>query len=111
MSVVLAMMQFSSRATRVGSRELLASHDLVGLSVLYAGLVTISVAWMALSPTLIAGYATLFGIYFAGHAWVLAFAGGAWLQAIVRLLMAAAALLAAYLVWSDETEPPPSGEE
>ncbi len=102
LSVVLALVHFSTRPGVGVSSELLANYDLVGLSMLYAGLVTMTVAWMALSRQLLSGYAVLYGVYYAGQTWVLLWSGGPnWLRAGGALIMAAAALVGAYMAWVD----------
>ncbi|MFQ5744650.1 MAG: hypothetical protein ACE5HV_13825 [Acidobacteriota bacterium] len=105
-SVALALIHFSARANLEVEPALRASNDLVGLSMLFAGLVTVSVAWMALSPQLLAGYAALYGIYYGGYAWVLLFAAAEWQLTAAALLMAVASLLAAYLTWTSRAEGP-----
>jgi hypothetical protein len=102
LSVVLALVHFSGRSGVGVSPGQLADYDLVGLSMLYAGLVTMTVAWMALSRQLISGYAVLYGVYYAGQAWVLLFSGMPnWLRAGGAIIMAAAALVGAYMAWID----------
>lgn len=102
LSVVLALVHFSTRSGVGVGRDLLANYDLVGLSMLYAGLVTMTVAWMALSRQLLSGYAVLYGVYYAGQAWVLLWSGVPnWLRAGGALVMAAAALVGAYMAWID----------
>jgi hypothetical protein len=102
LSVALALAHFSARASAIVSRDALADYDLVGLSMLYAGLVTMTVAWMALSRQLLAGYAVLYGVYYAGQTWVLLWSGAPnWLRAGGALVMAAAALVGAYMAWTD----------
>jgi len=102
LSVALALVHFSTRASIQGTRADLANYDLVGLSMLYAGLVTMTVAWMALSRQLLSGYAALYGVYYAGQTWVLFWAGASnWLRAGGTLIMAAAALVGAYMAWID----------
>jgi hypothetical protein len=102
LSVALALVHFSTRSGLGESSRLLADYDLVGLSMLYAGLVTMTVAWMALSRQLLSGYAVLYGVYCAGQAWVLLFSGMPnWLRAGGAIIMAAAALVGAYMAWID----------
>ena len=102
LSVVLALVHFSARSGVKADGVLLANYDLVGLSMLYAGLVTMTVAWMALSRPLLSGYAVLYGVYCAGQTWVLLWSGGPnWLRAVGALIMAAAALVGAYMAWTD----------
>ena len=105
LSVVLALVHFSTRASVEGGQSLLANYDLVGLSMLYAGLVTMTVAWLALSRQLLAGYALLYGVYCGGQTWVLLWSGVPnWLRAGGALLMAAAALVGAYMAWIDRSD-------
>jgi hypothetical protein len=102
LSVVLALVHFSTRSGIAGGPGLLADYDLVGLSMLYAGLVTMTVAWLALSRQLLSGYAALYGVYCAGQAWVLLLSGiPNWLRAGGPIIMAAAALVGAYMAWAD----------
>lgn len=102
LSVVLAVVHFSTRFGVVADADSLANYDLVGLSMLYAGLVTMTVAWMALSRPLLAGYAVLYGVYYAGQTWVLLWSGVPnWLRAGGASVMAAAALVGAYMAWID----------
>lgn len=103
LSVALALAHFATRSALQGNDALRASHDLVGLSMLYAGLVTVSVAWLVLGRQLVAGYATLYGVYLAGHTWILLWAGfDYWLRAGAALLMAVAAFAAAIMAWTDK---------
>ena len=100
--MVLALVHFSTRSEAGSGGVLLANYDLVGLSMLYAGLVTMTVAWMALSRPLLSGYAVLYGVYYAGQTWVLLWSGGPnWLRAGGALIMAVAALVGAYMAWID----------
>lgn len=99
-SVAFGFLHFATRATTAGPAEVRVSYDLVGLSMIFAGLVTISVAWMALSPQIFAGFATLFGIYQAGHGWILLLAGISWARAVTSIILAIASLLAAWLAWA-----------
>lgn len=107
LSVMLALLHFSTRTRLPGDPGLRVGWDLVGLSMLFAGLVTITVAWMALSAQLMSGYATLYGVYYLGHTWVLLFAGPSnWLRALAALAMATGSLIAAWLAWTDRFEGP-----
>ena len=101
--MVLALVHFSTRSGIGVSPAMLADYDLVGLSMLYAGLVTMTVAWLALSRQLLSGYATLYGVYYAGQAWVLLLSGiPNWLRAGGAIILAAAALVGAYMAWMDD---------
>ena len=92
LSVLLAVWHFVNRGELVADAATRATHDLNGLSMLFAGLVTVAVAWMAVSPRLTAAYAALYGVYNAAYAWILFFAGISWTQAGLTALLAVAAL-------------------
>lgn len=110
-SVALALWHFATRGELVGDATMAATYDLNGLSMLYAGLVTIAVAWMAGAPRLVAAYAILYAIYYAGHAWILGLGGISWNRAGIALLLAAASAGAAYLSWAaEDAEKAPSAE-
>lgn len=100
LSVVFALLHFNTRMSLEAQGALQAAHDLVGLSMIFAGLVTISVAWLALSPQILTGYSILVGIYYAGYGWILLFAGLNVLRAGGALLLALTAFVAAYLAWA-----------
>lgn len=107
LSVMLAMLHFATRTRLPADPTVRAAWDLVGLSMMFAGLVTITVAWMALSAALLAGYGALYGVFYAGHAWVLLFAGpDNWFRAVAALALAVAALAAAWFAWIDRFEGP-----
>jgi len=84
----------------VAQATIRATHDLNGVSMLFAGLVTVAVAWMAVSSRLIAGYAGLYGVYYLCYAWILLFARISWQQAVVATVIATAALFASGKAWS-----------
>lgn len=100
-SVFVGLWHFASRAELVADPAMRAARDLNGLSMLFAGLVTVCVAWMAVSPQLVTGYATLYGIYAAAYAWVLLFARISFRQAGVMAMLAIAALFAAINAWTE----------
>ena len=100
-------MHFVGRGSLEGEPAVRASQDLVGLSMLFAGLVTITVAWVTLSAQLLSGYAVLYGAYYGGHAWVQLFAGIGWPRGIASLVLALASFLAAYLIWAGADKAPP----
>lgn len=106
-SVAFALMHFVGRGSLEGEPAVRASQDLVGLSMLFAGLVTITVAWVTLSAQLLSGYAVLYGAYYGGHAWVQLFAGIGWPRGIASLVLALASFLAAYLIWAGADKAPP----
>jgi len=107
LSVLLAMMHFTMRTNLPIDPALRAGWDLVGLSMLFAGLVTVTVAWMALSSQLLSGYATLYGVYYLGHTWVLLFSGPSnWLRALAAFAMATGSFIAAWQAWTDRFEGP-----
>jgi hypothetical protein len=95
LSVLLAVWHFANRGELVADAATRATHDLNGLSMLFAGLVTVAVAWMAVSPRLTAAYAALYGVYNAAYAWILFFAGISWTKAGLTAILAIAALFAA----------------
>lgn len=101
-SVMLALWHFYTRNDLVADAATRATRDLNGLSMLFAGLVTLAVAWMAVSPQLTAAYGALYGIYSAAYAWVLFFSGISWTQAILTAILAVAALFAASNAWTGE---------
>jgi hypothetical protein len=108
-SIFVGLWHFASRAELVANPAMHAARDLNGLSLLFAGLVTICVAWMAVSPQLVTGYAALYGVYAAAYAWVLLFARISFLQAGLMAMLAAAALFAAVNAWTErhrEDKPP-----
>ena len=108
-SIALALWHFATRRDLVADAVTRATHDLNGLSMLFAGVVTVAVAWMAVSPQLVAGYAALYGVYFAGYAWILLFAGISWVQAIIAGGLAIASLFAASNAWATRhAKPPPA---
>jgi hypothetical protein len=100
-SVFVGLWHFASRAELVADPAMRAARDLNGLSMLFAGLVTVCVAWMAVSPELVTGYAVLYGIYAAAYAWVLLFARISFGQAAMMAVLATAALFAAVNAWSE----------
>lgn len=100
-SVLLSLWHFMNRSELVADAVTRATHDLNGLSMLFAGVVTVAVAWMAVSNQLLAGYAALNGIYFAAYAWILLFAGISWSQAAVSAVIAVASLFAASNAWTE----------
>ena len=69
----------------------------------------VAVAWMAVSPQLVAGYATLYGIYYAAYAWILFFARISWPQAVVAAALAVASLFAASNTWLGRADRPRRG--
>jgi len=105
-SVLLSLWYFINRGELVANAATRATHDLNGLSMLFAGVVTVAVAWMAVSEQLVAGYATLLGVYFAAYAWILLFAGISWSQAAVSAAIAIAALFAASNAWTGNRSAP-----
>ena len=107
-SIALAVWHFATRRELDIDAVTGATHDLNGLSMLFAGVVTVAVAWMAVSRHLVAGYAVLFGVYFAGYAWILFFARISWMQAAVAGGLAVASLFAASNAWAARhpEEPP-----
>jgi len=100
-SVFVGLWHFASRAELVANPAMHAARDLNGLSLLFVGLVTICIAWMAVSPQLVTGYAALYGVYAAAYAWVLLFARISFLQAVLMAMLAAAALFAAVNAWTE----------
>lgn len=100
-SVMLGLWHFSTRGELAADAATRATYDLNGLSMLFAGLVTLAVAWMAVSPQLTAAYGALYGVYSAAYAWVLFFSGISWTQALVTAGLAVAALFAASNAWTD----------
>jgi hypothetical protein len=98
-SILLGVLHFTHRADLVANAVTRAAHDLNGLSMLFAGVVTVAVAWMAVSEKLVAGYAALSGVYFAAYAWILFFAGISWSRAAICVGIAVAALFAASNAW------------
>lgn len=99
-SIALAVWHFATRGELVADAVTRATQDLNGLSMLFAGVVTVAVAWMAVSRHLVAGYAALFGVYFAGYAWILFFARISRMQAAVAGGLAVASLFAASNAWA-----------
>lgn len=102
-SVLLALWHFYNRNEIAADAVTRATRDLNGLSMLFAGLVTLAVAWMAVSPQLTAAYGALYGIYSAAYAWVLFFSGISWTQGILTAILAVAALFAASNAWAGES--------
>lgn len=100
LSMLLALWHFANRDELVTDAATRATHDLNGLSMFFAGLVTVAVAWMAVSPHLTAAYAALYGVYNAAYAWILFFAGISWPRAGVTAILAVAALFAASNAWT-----------
>ncbi|MGD8328424.1 MAG: hypothetical protein PVJ49_03245 [Acidobacteriota bacterium] len=100
-SVLLALWHFYNRGDLVADAATRAAHDLNGLSMMFTGLVTLAVAWMAVSPQLTAAYGALYGIYNAAYAWILFFSGISWTQAGMLALLAVAALFAATNAWAE----------
>ena len=80
-AVLLSLWHFYNRGELAADAVTRATHDLNGLSMLFGGLVTIAVAWMAVSPRLTAAYGALYGIYNAAYAWILFFSGISWTRA------------------------------
>ncbi len=105
-SILLAVIHFVGRGEMVATAATRATHDLNGLSMLFAGVVTVAVAWMAVSETLVAGYAALNGLYFAAYAWILFFAGISWSRAAICALIAVATLFAATNAWAGRKKLP-----
>ena len=105
LSVAMGLWHFATRHELAVDAAARATHDLNGLSMLFAGLVTVAVAWMAVSPQLLAGYAALYGVYYICYAWILLFAGISWRQAVVAAVIAVAALFAASNAWSGDYHP------
>ena len=116
-SVVMGLWHFATRgelvtaATTLATQDELvaqattrATHDLNGVSMLFAGLVTVAVAWMAVSARLVAGYAGLYGVYYLSYAWILLFARISWQQAVVAAAIATASLFAAGKAWSGRAD-------
>ena len=99
-SILLAVLHFANRSDPVADAASRATHDLNSLSMLFAGVVTVAVAWMAVSEKLVAGYATLNGVYFAAYAWILFFAGISWSRAAMSAAIAVASLFAATNAWT-----------
>lgn len=104
-SVLLALWHFYNRGGLETDAVTRATRDLNGLSMLFAGLVTLAVAWMAVSPQLTAAYGALYGIYSAAYAWVLFFSGISFTQSIVTATLAIAALFAASNAWTGRSSP------
>lgn len=102
-SVLLALSHFYRRPELVADAVTRAAHDLNGLSMLFAGLVTLAVAWMAVSPQLTAAYGALYGAYNASYAWVLFFSGISWTRAAMTAVLAVAAIFAASNAWATRT--------
>ena len=98
--VLMALLHFANRGESAADAATRATYDLNGLSMLFAGVVTVAVAWMAVSENLVAGYAALAGVYFAAYAWILLFAAISWSRAAVCALIAVALLFAASNAWS-----------
>lgn len=113
-SVVLGLWHFG---TRRGVEEVVrrANADLVALSMLFAGLVTVTLALMAISRMLLGGYAGLFAAYYLGHAIVLLYVNSL-LRGVASIVLAALALVAAYWILTSKGEgvpsnpPPPPAE-
>jgi hypothetical protein len=103
-SVLLALWHFANRGDLVADAATRATHDLNGLSMFFAGAVTLAVAWMAVSPQLTAAYGALYGLYNAAYAWILFFSGISWTQAAMTTVLAIAALFAASNAWSTRRE-------
>ncbi|MCH7823676.1 MAG: hypothetical protein IH849_02650 [Acidobacteria bacterium] len=99
-SIALAVWHFATRGDLVADAVTGALHDLNGLSMLFAGVVTVAVAWMAVSRQLVAGYAALYGVYFATNALILFFARISWIQASIAAGLAVASLFAASNAWA-----------
>lgn len=108
-SVLLALWHFYNRSELVADAATRATHDLNGLSMLFAGMVTLAVSWMAVSPQLTAAYGALYGIYNAAYAWVLFFAGISWTRAGLTAVLAVAALFAASNAWAERKRGPHQG--
>ena len=104
LSMLLALWHFANRGELVANAATRATHDLNGLSMLFAGLVTVAVAWMAVSPHLTAAYAALYGVYNAAYAWILFFAGISWQRAGVTAILAVAAMFAATNAWTSRRQ-------
>ena len=104
LSVLLALWHFANRGELVANAATRATRDLNGLSMLFAGLVTVAVAWMAVSPHLTTAYAALYGVYNAAYAWILLFAGISWPRAGVSAILAVAALFAASNAWTSRQQ-------
>jgi hypothetical protein len=99
-SVLLALWHFYNRGDIIADATTRAAHDLNGLSMLFAGLVTLAVAWMAVSAQLTAAYGALYGVYNAAYAWILLFSGISWTRATMTAVLAVAALFAASNAWA-----------
>ncbi len=104
LSVLLALWHFASRGELVANATTRATNDLNGLSMLFAGLVTVAVAWMAVSPHLTTAYAALYGVYNAAFAWILFFAGISWPRAGLTAILAVAGLFAASNAWTSQRQ-------
>ena len=108
-SIALAVWHFATRGELVGDAVTRAIHDLNGLSMLFAGVVTVAVAWMAVSRQLVAGYAALYGVYFATNALILFFARISWMRAAIAGGLAVASLFAASNAWAARHPEEPPG--
>ena len=108
-SIALAVWHFATRGELVADAVTRAIHDLNGLSMLFAGVVTVAVAWMAVSRQLVAGYAALYGVYFATNALILFFARISWMQAAIAGGLAIASLFAASNAWAARHPGKPPG--
>ena len=100
-SVLLALLHFANRGESAVDAATRATRDLNSLSMLFAGVVTVAVAWMAVSARLLAGYAVLNGAYFAAYGWILFFAALSWSRAIICVAIAVASLYAASTAWAE----------
>lgn len=108
-SIALAVWHFATRGELVADAVTRAIHDLNGLSMLFAGVVTVAVAWMAVSRQLVAGYAALYGVYFATNALILFFARISWMRAAIAAGLAVASLFAASNAWAGRHPENPPG--
>ena len=108
-SIALAVWHFATRGELVADAVTRAIHDLNGLSMLFAGVVTVAVAWMAVSRQLVAGYAALYGVYFATNALILFFARISWMRAAIAGGLAVASLFAASNAWAGRHPENPPG--
>lgn len=96
LSVLLGLAHFGARGDLAADAPLRTGADLVALSLVFAGLVSVSVALMAFSPMLLSSCAALFGAYYVGVA-ILMIAGGMTYRGVAGLLTGAVALVGAVL--------------
>ena len=108
-SIALAVWHFAARGELPADAVTRAIHDLNGLSMLYAGVVTVTVAWMAVSRQLVAAYAAFYSVYSATNALILFFARISWMQAAIAGGLAVASLFAAANAWAARHPEKPPG--